>query len=268
MGMSFVSRLQSSTGADSACITRAYIVSRDIFGMDGIWQQLEMLDDVIEPAIQREMMMAVVKLVRRSTRWFVRNRRKAMDPADEVVQFKNGVQEISSRLEEFLHGDALDVWRVRCAGYRGASVPKEVAEWLAGAPLMYQLLGLVEAGRTAGVEFEQVAQTYFLLSARLNLHWYTRQLLDLTVNNQWEALARESFQDDLDWQRRALTVGVLKLREPSDTPEENIERWVASQEALVDRWLRILSEVNASNSRDYPLFSVANRELLDLAQAS
>jgi glutamate dehydrogenase len=117
------------------------------------------------------------------------------------------------------------------------------------------------------VELEQVAATFFTLGERLDLHWYARELQDLGVANQWQALARESFQEDLDWQRRALTVGVLRIRESDDTPERNIERWIASHKPMVDRWLRMLADMSAAKQRDYSLFSVANRELLDLAQA-
>jgi glutamate dehydrogenase len=267
MGMSYVYRMRNSTGVDDATVAKAYVIARDVFQMDELWSQIEGLDLKIEPQLQKELLAAVVRLVRRSSRWFLRNRRKGLDPSVEIPMFADGVKRISDIFSELLSGEGLVDWQTRFEGYLQAGVPAQLARMVAAAPYLYLLLGLIEAARLSDQPLDKVARIYFKLGDRLDLHWYSSQLYSLEVTNQWQALAREAFHDDLDWQRRSLTAGVLTLCKKSDTVDKSIDRWMKTHELLVDRWSKMLVDMRAASGVEYPLFSVANRELLDLAQA-
>ncbi len=267
MGMNFIYRMRNSTGSDTATATKAYIFGRDVFQMDTMWSEIEGLDLKIDPMLQKELLAAVVRLVRRSARWYVRNRRKGMKLGEEIPLFSGGVQQITAMLSELLVGEGLRHWQGLCEEYLAAGVPDHLARMVAAAPYMYLLLGLIEAARSTNTPVDKVARIYFNLGERMDLHWYSNQLHNLDVTSQWQALAREAFQDDLDSQRRSLTVGVLKQAESGDTVDESIDRWIKSHALLIDRWNRMLVDMRATTTRGYPLFSVATRELLDLAQA-
>jgi glutamate dehydrogenase len=47
-----------------------------------------------------------------------------------------------------------------------------------------------------------------------------------------------------------------------------LQRWEAQESALVGRWHEMLTELHATDSPDFAMYAVANRELLDLAQSS
>jgi glutamate dehydrogenase len=81
-------------------------------------------------------------------------------------------------------------------------------------------------------------------------------------------MARESFRDDLDWQQRSLTVGILKGHPDDIDLEVAITHWEEEQVVLVTRWKRMLDELKATDNMNFPMIAVALRELLDLAQAS
>jgi glutamate dehydrogenase len=267
MGMSFIYRMKNSTGADSATVTKAYIFARDVFQTDALWADIEDLDLKIDPSLQKELLSAMVRLVRRSARWYVRNRRKGMLLTEEIPSFTEGVKQITDMFPQLLVGEGLEDWQGRYNKYLEADVPDQLARIVAAAPYLYLLLGLVEAAHVTDTPVEEVARIYFDLGERMDLHWYSTQLHSLEVSNQWQALAREAFQDDLDSQRRVLTTGVIKQKEEGDSAEESIDRWIKSHELLIDRWTRMLEDMRATTTRGYPLFSVATRELLDLAQA-
>ena len=80
-------------------------------------------------------------------------------------------------------------------------------------------------------------------------------------------MARESFRDDLDWQQRSLTVGILKIKAQAEL-EAAIADWETEQEVLVSRWNHMLEELKSTDNITFPMIAVALRELLDLAQAS
>jgi glutamate dehydrogenase len=82
-------------------------------------------------------------------------------------------------------------------------------------------------------------------------------------------LAREAFRDDMDWQLRSLTVSVLNTEETENMPmTELMDQWNTAHPNLVIRWQKMLDALRASDKVEYAMYSVALRELLDLAQAS
>ena len=87
----------------------------------------------------------------------------------------------------------------------------------------------------------------------------------MTVENNWQALAREAFRDDIDWQQRAITISVLQMGEGEQDVETRLALWMEQNQAMVERWRAMLVDIRAASGTDYAMYAVANRELLDLA---
>ncbi|WP_430462681.1 NAD-glutamate dehydrogenase [Thalassolituus sp. LLYu03] len=268
MGITFVNRLHDSTGATVTDIAAAYITARDVFSLDEHWAAITQLDYRIPSALQEDMMSDLMRLVRRAARWFLRNRRSNMDIAAEVARFRPAVQAIAASMGRMLKGSALDRWTQVYQDRVEAGVPEALAAVTAGAANLYAALGIIEASAQTGREVDDVAQAYFEMGEHLSLNWFMQQVNALTSNSHWEALARETMRDDLDWQQRALTVGILASQEPGSALADTIVRWEQDHQSLVGRWGSMLNELKASEVVEFPMVAVALRELLDLAQAS
>jgi glutamate dehydrogenase len=87
----------------------------------------------------------------------------------------------------------------------------------------------------------------------------------LPVENNWQALAREAFRDDIDWQQRAITISVLQEGDGSQDVETRLALWLEQHHEMVERWRAMLVDIRAASGTDYAMYAVANRELLDLA---
>ena len=109
---------------------------------------------------------------------------------------------------------------------------------------------------------------FFALGSELQLPWFAQQVNNLPVDNHWQALARESYRDDLDWQTRSMTIAVLQLANEGDTVEQLVQKWTELNPFLVQRWRAMLTDLKSAGAGDYPMVAVAMRELLDLAQAA
>ena len=86
--------------------------------------------------------------------------------------------------------------------------------------------------------------------------------------SHWQALARETFREDLDWQQRSLTVGVLRLKSAPIEIEDRLTVWIDQHKELVNRWTMMCTELKAAKTPEFAVYSVALRELLDLAQST
>ncbi len=268
MGITFVNRLHDSTGATICDIAAAYTTARDIFCLDQHWQAITALDYQITTELQEDMMVDLMRLVRRAARWFLRNRRANMDIKAEVERFRPAVGSIAAKLGQMLKGSAYDRWQATYQQRMDAGVPEELAAVTAGAANLYSALGIIEAADLTGRPIDQVAQAYFEMGEHLSLNWFMQQVNALASVTHWEALARETMRDDLDWQQRALTVGILNGQLDDEPLEQTIERWESEYESLIGRWQSMLNELKATDTVGFPMVSVALRELLDLAQAS
>ena len=55
--------------------------------------------------------------------------------------------------------------------------------------------------------------------------------------DHWQALARASYREELDWQQRTLSHVVLNSFEGDENDVDNqIDQWMASQDLLLQRW--------------------------------
>jgi len=268
MGISFVERLKQSTGATPASISMAYIIARDVFNLSHWWESIEALDNKVSSELQMSMMAELMSLMRRACRWLIRNRRSELNVTDNMDKFKKGIAQISKSLPSYLIGSSKETWVQKYETLKDQGVPDDIAEIVAGSSHLYAALGIIEAQDEGDGSLSVVANAYYILGNRLELIWFGQQINKLTPLTHWQALAREAFREDLDWQQRALTVGLLKLKGASQDIEKRINVWMEQHEELVARWQHTLTEFKATEDAEFSMYSVALRELLDLAQST
>ena len=66
--------------------------------------------------------------------------------------------------------------------------------------------------RRRGLDVVSVADVYFSLGARLELHWLRDRIVALSRDTRWEAMARAALRDDVYSEQAALTASLAALR--------------------------------------------------------
>ncbi|MGN8141426.1 NAD-glutamate dehydrogenase [Pseudomonas sp. 22105] len=265
MGITFVQRLKESTGMTPANVAGAYVIVRDIFHLPHWFRQIEALDYQVSADVQLELMDELMRLGRRATRWFLRARRNEQNAARDVAHFGPHLKELGLKLDELLSGEIRENWQARYQAYVAAGVPELLARMVAGTTHLYTLLPIIEAADVTGQDPAEVAKAYFAVGSALDITWYISQISALPVENNWQALAREAFRDDVDWQQRAITIAVLQAGGGNLDVEERLALWMAQHDAMIQRWRAMLVEIRAASGTDYAMYAVANRELNDVA---
>ncbi|KAF2394584.1 NAD-glutamate dehydrogenase [Pseudomonas frederiksbergensis] len=265
MGITFVQRLKESTGMSPANVAGAYVIVRDIFHLPHWFRQIEALDYQVSADVQLELMDELMRLGRRATRWFLRSRRNEQNAARDVAHFGPHLAALGLKLDELLEGPTREGWQTRYQAYVAAGVPELLARMVAGTTHLYTLLPIIEAADVTGQNPADVAKAYFAVGSALDITWYLQQISALPVENNWQALAREAFRDDVDWQQRAITISVLQQGDGTQDVETRLALWMEEHEGMIERWRAMLVEIRAASGTDYAMYAVANRELLDLA---
>ena len=268
MGITYVHRLQQTTGASAPEIARAYAVSRDVFNINRYWEMIESLDNKISSEMQHQMMSSLIKLVRRASRWFIRLKRQDLVPEECVAYYGPKVLEFLNCFSRYLTEPEQLELQQSMQEMIDQGVPEELAMMVAGQRYLLSSLPVVQAIGEAGQSMEVVARTYFAIGSRLELNWYGNELGNLDVINHWQSLARDSVRDELTWQQRALTVALITMPDNKQDMEQQLDGWVMQHHGLVSRWQDMLGEIRTTTQTELAMFTVANRELMDLAQAS
>ncbi|WP_417422268.1 NAD-glutamate dehydrogenase [Halomonas sp.] len=266
MGIVFVRRLRDSTGAGRADIARNYVIARDSFNLLSLWAQIEALDNQVPSKVQHSMMLDLMRLIRRSTRWFLRQH-LGLSTQDTIEYFGPRLAQLQEDMGELLSGEELEAWRLRRNELQEAGVPEALASTVAGAPNLYAGLGIIQAARITSEKPQRVAEVFYEIGSRLELPWMSQQVTQLEVRDAWQVQARETFRDDIDRQQLALTTSVLKLEAGSRDTQERVDQWLEQHDHLHNRWRRLLEEVRGGSEGGFALFAVAVRELVDLAES-
>lgn len=268
MGFSFVYRLQDETGASTAAIVRAYMIARNVLNMEVIWKQIEMLDGQVNVQQQQSMLMTYVRLVRRVTRWFLRNNRTKIDMFEATRIYSHGVEELKNAMPSIFSKDTRIHYDVHLKAYLALSVPQALAHELTITPGLFAAVDIIEVAHEQNVSVSEVAKVYYGIGEYLDLNWIRSQVISHPTENHWEGLSREALRDDLDWQQRLLTGGVVRLVSHGHELMERFDKWAQNHETLIERWRTVLANLRSSPALNYTMFFVAIRELLDLTQTT
>jgi glutamate dehydrogenase len=267
-GTTFAFRLGDETGAGAADVTRAYRAARDMFGLRGLWAEIEALDGRVSADVQLQMLLRSRVLLERATRWLLRNRRRPLDVAATVSQFGRGTAAVAEALPSLLAPDERELAAAETARLVAAGAPEAIANRVAHLEALVPALDIVEIARSVDLDPAAVAPVYFRLGACLELHWLRNQIIALPRETRWDALARAAQRDDLYGEHAALTAEVLREGGDARTPDEHLQAWLESNEHSVSRCLQVLADLRAAGTPDLARLSVAVREVRNLIHAA
>jgi glutamate dehydrogenase len=268
MGMSYIHRQQTATGASAADVARAYTAVMEIFGLPDLWAQIEALDNQVSAAVQMEMMLSAIRLIKRATRWLLRNRRHQLAPTDCIAAFESGLEQLREAYPGMLRGRAESQFDAQIQHFVEEGVDPDLALAVAASDHAYTALGIIQATSDTEAQLLDVANFYFAMGERLELDWFSSLILASKVDNEWQALARDTYLEDLEWQQRTLAIGALRHMCEDRNLLKCMKSWEKKEAPLLARWRQMLVELHATPAPDFAMFAVANRELLDLAQSS
>lgn len=268
LGPSFVYRMVDSTGAPLADVVRAALIVIDIFNIERYWGEVEALDYQVKSELQNEMMSRLIRLVRRSTRWLLRNRRSKIDFVAEREFFSDGIRRYKLMLPGKLPPDYSSMFTDKLQHLLEQGVPESLARSVCKCDFLFPATSFVEISESTGEQLSNIVEIYFAIGEKLRLNWLGKIINQLPVTNYWQALARETYLDDLAWQQRALTCNVVSMPGSIGSARSRVDDWAQSQVAQMVRIDKMLTQLQTESQPDYAMFSVALRELLNLAQST
>lgn len=265
MGLNFVHRMLEETGAPVGEIATCYVMAREVFEMPKYWALIEALDNKIPSIVQTQMLFELRRTVRRATRWFLRHRDKSLDIQQTINYYRPAFDDLYANIENYLIESEKEQLMSAELVFNREDVPADISRRIALLSTIYSALDIAQIAEHDGKDISHIAAIYFNLGAKLDLHWFLEQITHQPVANHWQALARASYREELDWQQRSIASVVVRACSGEGDPADTVAQWLEDHKAILVRWRHILSEFKTSQSHEFAKFSVALRELMLLS---
>jgi glutamate dehydrogenase len=263
-GMTFVFRVQEETGASHVEAVRAYTVVREVFRLAEFWEAIEALDNQLHTSVQTMLYLESRRLLDRSTRWLVQQRRASIDVASEVEHFRAALDELVPLVPRLLVGAERERLLMRSAEFAGLGVPEALAERAAALLDTFSLLDVVEIAAAEKVPAAEVAAVYFAISERIEVDRMLTRITGLPRDDRWSALARSALRYDLYAALAGLTQNVLTSTSSTAGPVDRIDAWEQQNAEGVARAQATLEEIVMLDTFDLATLSVALRTIRTL----
>jgi glutamate dehydrogenase len=267
-GCSFLHRMQEETGASTEEIVRAHTASREIFGLAGIWDRAEGLDNKVDAAVVTRIRLHARRLVERGARWLLNNRPQPLALAGTIDLFAERVGQVWRELPKLLRGKDLEWHEKLHAELAGSGVPADFALRVAGFSAIFPGLDIVAVADRTGRDLMDVAEVYYHLSDQLGIAQLQDHISELPRLDRWQSMARTSIREDLYAAHQLLTADVLAAGGQDTPPEECFATWADQHAAVLGRARATLREIQSSESFDLANLSVAMRTMRTLLRSN
>lgn len=266
MGPSFVKRVQVDTGANIVTVARAYGVARIICRAGPLLRKIESLDYKIPAGAQLSMMFEVSRTLRHVCYWLIEQYGDELDIVKAVARLKDNMARIYSHSTVYISRAARARHEKAEQHYIGMGVPEKLANRMSLLLLTRPALDMADLAAERKRDVLDAGRLYSRFNDELTLHWLHNQAEDLQVDGRWQAKARSNLRDEFYRLRRKLAFQLLTARSKQE-PRKIAETWLKKHALEVDRFKKMIAEMQLRDEIDFATLTVAAQELRDLISA-
>ena len=260
MGITYVVHLLEFVGGTVADIAIAYVAFSESYNL-GNWIEAIAEQPGIDEELKLGMLLELIRLGRRCTRWILRHRHQFGAIDEFVDSYGPRIESLVDEREMLTGAIRNDNWHADYDRLIAAGVDKPLALRSAGAANMVIGLPVLLVADETEREPLDVARVFISMSHTLCLDWLSEQLGMLTSTSHWQAMERDSLSDEVVTHQAALVARCFK------ETDGDVAAWVAQREDFVRDWRRIIEEVQHAKVQEFSMFSMTCRKLNNLCRA-
>ncbi len=266
VGITFVYRLQTETGATIPEIVRAYTVAATAYETVQLQELIDSLNFKVSIHLQYELLHHIRQLLNLATRWFLRGKRLEGDIDKIILHYAKSINHLHDVVGELMVGVTKEYMENIIRQFVEGGLPKEVAKKIATSRAMYTALNIIEIATQHNLDLLKTAKMYFEVGGQFNLVWFRDQIANDSREGHWNTMARLSLRDELDGLQRRLSIVILQSNKKDISTHKMISQWITANTAIQKRWETLLELLHGSTNIDYTMFFIALRELSDMVQ--
>jgi glutamate dehydrogenase len=267
MGATFFNDMAEQTGASSAAVARAFLVTREVFGLKELWHRIENMEGSITAEAQGQLALAIRLFAERMTVWLLRNRALTLPLGEEIQRLAPVVAEYTEKCLSLLAESSRQRYENRLNLHLAADVPEEMAETIARLGALASAYDIAVVAELTGQKVETIGKVYFAAGEALELGWLRERAQLLPAGSAWDRQAVTLLVSAFYHEQRRLTVEVLKT--PSvdfSAPKEAFLLWQNQESAperkeAIAQVNRMLKDFHNLPQLSFPMLLLAQRAI-------
>lgn len=265
LGPTFIKSTMKKTGMTAADIVSAYMVTREIFDLRTMWDDIESLDNQTPANVQLTAMLEMAKLIQFSIHWLLTRHGRTIKISKDIKAYKSSIAEITKTLQKLVPTDLKQSLKIKAESYIRDALPPTLAKQIAALPILTSALDITKIANDNKAKLEKIASTYFSIGERFNINWLRTQAQFKEPTNIWDKEATAGLINQLYGCQAGLTKRVLKDCEANECKVgTDIESWIEDNAHLVNELDPFFKKLNNTGSLDLPMLVIAEQRLRNL----
>ena len=232
MGIGFISRIKNETKANSLQITHAYLMVRDLFNSDLRRALIKGLPASVSKEYRFDLLLELSRLLYRATKWMLAHP-KMMELFYHEVDF---IKEVINKFQKTIKHNVLLESKKSFSIIKNYLNSDELTEVLVLTELL-PALNLYVLSKDLSLKLEALLPIYSEFGKILNLTQIKLIIDTLSVNSQWDALARGNLRDDIDRYQTNLTRKFFNNKNTT-----SIQDWIKQHQETFNSWTELLND--------------------------
>ena len=264
VGSHFVLAMEERSGKPVIEISRAYLLTRESFGLRALWHAIEALDNKVAAKVQTQMFLIINQTLSSAVQWFLAELVLPSKLTPLILTYSKGIEHLVGWLEQ--RPTENGAYKKMEAKLLAANVPAPLAKRIALMSVLDTALDLTRLASQSNSNMDAVAEIFFGLGERLGFNWLTGHAKTIVSQTPWQREAITAILDDLANDHRHLTAQVIGASKGKKTlsPSDQMVAWLKTNADRVERFDGFLNEWRAVGTVDIAMLTLASRHLAEL----
>jgi glutamate dehydrogenase len=255
VGPGFLYRVEDQTGAPTEQVVRAFLVIRDLLGLEELWEGLGRypVPSTI-PALR-----ALERVLEYNVCWLTRRRSDLADSERERRVLATGVQQLRDWVPLHHQPDPGSTLEQCLAHLAALGAPAALTTRCRVTSQLQPALALAAAAADRGFDVTELADQHMRVCTELRLTWLTESMSVHPADTHWTQLAKAALHDELTSLSVAIACDVLG--------SGGLSQWTSRNAAALERARSSYAGLATTGNADIGMLTVGVQVLRDLSHA-
>lgn len=275
-GPTFASRLKAAAGADIDAVVTGFTAAREILGVDGLWDQVNALDNKASADGQTALYKALAYALRSLAFWLARRAHRDKSSVQQLVEaYGPSVKALTGMAPAILSPFEQKAVAKRVKAYVADGAPEALAQAIAALQPLTTAADLVDLANASSWSVENVARLYHQVGAAFGFDRLRSAAGAFVGGDSFERLAVRRLIEDMLTEQTAITEAVLKFAANAQAGEDElsakaaIASWAALRGDRPKAVKRTIDDIEqAGGGWTFAKLTIANAALRELSTAA
>jgi len=275
-GPTFPGRLKAAAGADIGAVVTGFTAAREILGIDGLWDQVNALDNKATADGQTALYKALAYALRSLSFWLARRAVRDKATVQQLVDaYGPSVQALKALTPAILSPFEQKTVAKRVKAYVADGAPEALAQAVAALQPLTTAADLVDLGNASSWSVENVARLYHQVGAAFGFDRLRGAAGSFVGGDSFERLAVRRLIEDMLTEQTTITQAVLKFAANAQAGEDEvaaksaIASWAALRGDRPKAVKRTIEDIEqAGGGWTFAKLTIANAALRELSTAA